>query len=122
VRIRIKALGFPLTATLLEYTERRLRDALARVHGRVRRVVVCLGEADVSRRGADKYCRMHVYLQHSPAVLIEDTDADLHAVIGRVSERAGRRAAACVDRQHDDGVRAVSGPRRASVLCAGAHR
>ena len=102
MRINIQGLGFPLTAPLLDHTERRLRFALTRTSDRIKRVVVRLGETDVSRGGEDKFCRMHVYLEHAPPVLVEDSGADLYAVINRVAARAGRNVANHVDRLHQN--------------------
>lgn len=102
MRINIHGLGFPLTAPLLVHTERRLRFAFIRTRDRIKRVVVRLGEINVSRGGEDKFCRMQVYLEQAPPVLIEDTGADLYAVIDRVTERAGRNVANHVDRLHEN--------------------
>ena len=102
MRIEIQGLGFPLTAPLLDHTERRLRFALIRTSDRIRRVVVRLGDTNGPRGGADKFCRMQVYLEHAPPVLIEDTGADLYAVIDRVAERAGRNVAKRVDRLREN--------------------
>ena len=102
MRINIQAVGFPLTATLLDHTERRVKLALTRIGGRIKKGVIRLGEANVSCRGEDKFCRMQVYLEQSAPVLIEDTDADLYAVIERVAERAGRNVARCVDQRREN--------------------
>ena len=112
MRINIQGLGFPLTAALLDHTERRLRFALTRTSDRIKRVVVRLGETNVSRGGEDQFCRMQVYLGHAAPVLIEDTGADLYAVIDRVAERAGRNVAKHVDRLHQNA-------RLRSVRCRG---
>ena len=102
MRINIQGLGFPLTAALLDHTERRLRFALTRTSDRIKRVVVRLGETNVSRGGEDQFCRMQVYLEHAAPVLIEDTGADLYVVIDRVAERAGRNVAKHADRLHQN--------------------
>ena len=102
MRIDIQGLGFPLSAALLDYTERRLRLALTRTSARIKRVVVRLGDTNGPRGGEDKFCRMQVYLEHAPPVLIEDAGADLYAVIDRVAERAGRNVAKRVDRLHEN--------------------
>ena len=112
MRIDIRGLGFPLTAALLDHTQRRLRFALTRTSDRIKRVVVRLGETNVSRGGEDQFCRMQVYLEHAAPVLIEDTGADLYAVIDRVAERAGRNVAKHVDRLHQNA-------RLRSVRCRG---
>lgn len=98
MRIEIQALGFPLAAALLEHTERRLSFALTRTSDRIKRVVVRLGDTNGPRGGEDKFCKIQVVLEHAPPVLIEDTGADLYAVINRAAERAGRNVAKCVDR------------------------
>ena len=98
MRIDVQGLGFPLTAALLNHTERRLRFALTRTSDRIMRVVVRLGDANGPRGGEDKFCRMQVYLERAAPVLIEDAGVDLYAVIDRVAERAGRNAVKRVDR------------------------
>ena len=102
MRIDIQARGFSLTAPLVDHTQRRLRFALTRSGDRIKRVVVRLGDSNGPRGGADKFCRMQVYLEHAPPVLIEDAGADLYAVIDRVAERAGRNVAKRVNREHED--------------------
>lgn len=102
MRIDIQGLGFPLSAALLDYTERRLRLALTRTSARIKRVVVRLGDTNGPRGGEDKFCKIQVVLEHAPPVLIEDTGADLYAVIDRVAERAGRNVAKRVDRLHEN--------------------
>lgn len=102
MRIEIQGLGFPLTAPLLDHTRRRLRFALTRTSDRIKRVVVRLGDVNGPRGGADKFCRMQVYVEHAPPVLIEDIGADLYAVIDRAAERAGRNVAKRVDRLHEN--------------------
>ena len=98
MRIDIRGSGFRITAPLLDHTERRLRFALTRSSDRIKRVVVRLGDTNGPRGGEDKFCRMQVHFEQAPPVLIEDTGADLYAVIDRVADRAGRNAAKHVDR------------------------
>ena len=102
MRIDIQGRGFPLTAPLLDHTERRLHFALARTRDRITRVVVRVGNTSGLRGGEAKFCRMHVVLEHAPPVLIEDSGADLYAVIDRAAERAGRNVAKRVDRLHEN--------------------
>jgi ribosome-associated translation inhibitor RaiA len=98
MRIDIQGLGFPLTAALVEHTERRLRFALTRCIDQISRVVVRLGDTNGPRGGEDKFCKIHVVLRHAPPVLIEDAGADLYAVIDRAAERAGRNVARRIGR------------------------
>lgn len=102
MRIDIQGQEFRLTAALLEHTERRLRFALTRTSGRIKRVVVRLGDANGPRGGEDKFCRIEVVLDDAPVVLIEDAGPDLYAVIDRAAERAGRNVAKRVNRRHED--------------------
>ena len=102
MRIDVQGLGFPLTAALLNHTERRLRFALTRTSDRIMRVVVRLGDANGPRGGEDKFCRMQVYLERAAPVLIEDAGGDLYAVIDRAAERAGRSVAKRIDRRHEN--------------------
>ena len=98
MRIDIQARGFSLTAPLLDHTQQRLRFALTRSGDQIRRVVVRLGDTNGPRGGADKFCKIRVVLEHALPVLIEDTGADLYAVIDRAAERAGRNVTKNVDR------------------------
>ena len=98
MRIDIQGRGLQFTAPLLEHIERRLRFALTRTSGRIKRVLVRLGDANGPRGGEDQFCRIEVVLQDAPAVLIEDAGADLYAVIDRAAERAGRNVAARIER------------------------
>ena len=113
MRIEIQGLGFPLTAPLLDHTRRRLRFALIRTSDRIKRVVVRLGDINGPRGGADKFCRMQVYIEHAPTVLIEAVGADLYAVIDRAAERAGRNVSKRVDRLHGN-IRLATQPPPAS--------
>ncbi len=101
MRFNIQSRGFPLTAPLIEHTERRLQFALSRATDRIKRVVVRLGDSNGPRGGDDKFCRVQVVLAHAPPVLIEDAGADLYSVIDRVSERVGRNVARCLERQKE---------------------
>ena len=98
MRIDIQGRGFSLTAPLLDHTQRRLRFALTRTRDRIKRVVVRLGDTNGPRGGEDKFCKIQVVLEHAPPVLIEDSGADLYAVIDRAAERAGRNVAKHVER------------------------
>lgn len=90
MKIQIQSLAFPLTAALLDHTERRLRLALARSGDRIKRVAVRLGDTNGPRGREDKFCRIQVFLEDAPPVLIEDSGGDLYAAIDRAAERAGR--------------------------------
>ncbi len=98
MRIDIKGSGFPITAALMDHTERRLRFALTRIGDRIVRVAVVVGDSNGPRGGNDKFCRIQIHLKRAPQILIEDVGAELYAVIDRAAERAGRNVAKRVDR------------------------
>ena len=102
MRIDIQARGFSLTAPLLDHTQQRLRFALTRSGDGIKRVVVRLGDTNGPRGGEDKFCKIQVVLEHAPPILIEDTGADLYAVIDRAAERAGRNVAKHVERLREN--------------------
>lgn len=102
MRIDVQALGFPLTAPLLNHTTRRLRFALARASDRIQRVEVRLGDTNGPRGGADKFCQIQVVLAHGPFILIEEFGADLYGVIARAAERASRNVVRRVARLHQN--------------------
>ena len=102
MRIEIQGLGFPLTAPLLEHTDRRLRSAVTRIGDRIKRVVVRLRDINGPRGGEDKHCTILVVLVGAPPVVIEDAGADLYTVIDRAAERAGRNVAKRVDRRREN--------------------
>jgi putative sigma-54 modulation protein len=98
MRIDIKGSGFPITAALMDHTERRLRFALTRSSDRIVRVAVLVGDSNGPRGGEDKFCRVQIHLKRAPQVLIEDIGTELYAVIDRAAERAGHNVARRVDR------------------------
>lgn len=98
MRIDIRGSGFPLTAALIDHTERRLRFALVRSSDRILRVAVLVGDTNGPRGGEDKFCRIQVHLKRAPQVLIEDIGAELYVVIDRATDRAGRNVAERVAR------------------------
>ena len=102
MRIDIQGRGFSLTAPLLDHVQQRLRFALTRSGDRIKRVVVRLGDTNGPRGGNDKFCKIQVVLDHAPPVLIEDTGAELYAVIDRAAERAGRNVVKHVARSHEN--------------------
>ena len=90
MQIEIHAHGFSLTGALRDYTERRLRFALARVADRVGRITVRFFDINGPRGGIDKCCRIQVMLDGLGGVVIEDTEANLHLAIDRAADRTGR--------------------------------
>ena len=91
MQLDIRGQRLALTPALLDHVARRIRFALGRFDGRVRRVTVRVGDVDGPRSGVDKRCQLRVDVAGRP-VTIEELDADLYAAIDRAAERAGRAA------------------------------
>lgn len=81
---------------------RRLGFALSRFGARIATVRVRLGDLNGPRGGIDKCCRIVVVGDRAWRLVVEDRDADLHAVIDRAAERAGRAVSRALDRQRTD--------------------
>jgi ribosome-associated translation inhibitor RaiA len=91
MRIEIRARGIDLTDDLRERLLRRLSFAMACAMTRPATcVVVRLQDENGPRGGIDKRCRIQVDHVPSGPLLIEDRDADLRALIDRVTGRLGR--------------------------------
>lgn len=99
MQMDIQSQGFPLTASLREYLKKRLAYGLNHGDDYITRVTVRLSDINGPRGGADKRCLIEVRLKHLPAVVIEDTEADLYVAIDRAAERASRTLARRLARQ-----------------------
>lgn len=100
-QFEMQSRGFVLTDALREYTGRRLKFALARAEGHIRRVTVRLSDVNGPRGGIDKRCRIQVTINGLAAVVIEDTEADLYLAIDRAADRTGRSVARRLARSHE---------------------
>ena len=105
MNIDVQSLGFPITLALADHARRRLRFALTRHNDRIRRVVVRLGDENGPRGGADKFCRIRVYLIDAPVAVIADIGSDLYGVIDRTVDRVSRVVVKHLDRSRDNGRR-----------------
>ncbi len=98
MNIDIQSVRIPLTMALSDHATRRLGFVMSRHADRIQRVVVRVGEASRRRVGADKFCRIRVYLFDAPIAVIADVGADLYAVIDRATDRVGRVVVKHLDR------------------------
>ncbi|RYF27645.1 MAG: HPF/RaiA family ribosome-associated protein [Comamonadaceae bacterium] len=89
-----------MTDALAEHVRRRLSFVLTRHSDRIKRVGVRLGDENGPRGGADKFCRIQVYLLDAPVAVIEDIGVDLYAVIDNAAQRVGRVVVKHLDRTH----------------------
>lgn len=90
MNLQIQAHDFTMTDGLRQHVATRLDYALN--HGRdvVTRVVVRLTDVNGPRGGEDKCCAIEVRLRGAPALIVEDTQADLYVAIDRAADRIGR--------------------------------
>jgi len=103
MQIDIQARNFPLTDALRHHTRRRLGFALDARDDHIQRVIVRLSDINGPRGGADKCCHIQVVLNQLSDVVIEDTEVDLYAAIGRAADRAARAVGRRLGRQRDRG-------------------
>ena len=99
MRITIQASGFEMTTALRSYTEQRLAGALGWAGQHMRRLAVSLSDINGPRGGIDKRCKIQVLLDGDREVVIEDTEADLYAAIGRAADRADRAVVRQIERK-----------------------
>ena len=90
MQMDIQSRGFTLTDALRDYLMKRLAYALNHGDEYISRVTVRLSEINGSRGGTDKCCFIEVRLKQKPAVVIEDSEADIYLAIDRAAERTGR--------------------------------
>lgn len=90
MHIEIKSQGFAMTQGLHNYTMQRLQPFVDLVRDRARRISVNLSDENGPRGGIDKRCLISISMAGSPAVVIEDTHADMYSAINGGSKRALR--------------------------------
>ena len=90
MQLNIQARGFALTDALRNYTEKRLKFAVARDDNVVMRVHIRLADINGPRGGVDKRCQVELALAGHSNIVIEDTQADLYFAIDRACDRAMR--------------------------------
>ncbi len=93
MQLQVSAKDVGLTAATRSHVARRIRFALGRFVDRVERVHVRLTDVNGPRGGVDKRCLIRTWLFGLPTVVVEQTDATLHAAIDRSADRAGRTVA-----------------------------
>ncbi|MDH4233875.1 MAG: HPF/RaiA family ribosome-associated protein [Gallionella sp.] len=101
MQMDIQSQGFTLTNGLRDYLKKRLAYALNHGDGHITRVTVRLSDINGPRGGVDMCCFIEVRLKQQPAVVIEDTEADLYVAIDRAAERTGRTLTRRLARQRE---------------------
>jgi putative sigma-54 modulation protein len=101
MQVDIQSTGFRLTDGIRASLMKRLTDDLNHGDDHVTRVIARLSDINGPRGGVDKRCFIEVRLKHAPALVIEDTEADLYLAIDRATKRAGRAMERSLARQRE---------------------
>jgi ribosomal subunit interface protein len=101
MHVDIRAGKLEVDEALRVHVDRRLRFALGRFGERIAKVTVRFEDANGARGGVDKQCHIDISLRPSGNVLVEDIDADLHAVVDRAADRAARAVDRDLQRRRD---------------------
>lgn len=101
MQVHIHARKINVDEALRASIDRRLRFALGRFGERIATVTVRLEDANGARGGVDKQCQINVALWPCGNVLVEDTDRDFRAVVGRAADRAARAVDRDLQRRRD---------------------
>jgi len=99
MHVEIRTRHGQLEHSLEERLERRLRFALARFGGRIRRIRAILIDVNGPRGGEDQHCKIEVSLVPSGSIMAEATDADVASAVARAAERVTRRIRDALDRR-----------------------
>lgn len=106
MNIAIRARHARLDPDFEERLERRLRFALARFGGRIRRIRATLQDINGPRGGEDQHCTIQVSLTPSGSIIAEATDTEVAAALGRAADRAARRVGDALNRRRTMRARA----------------
>ena len=99
MRLMIRVRGIELADELREVVVRRVRFALSRLVPVQGRVDVTLADVNGPRGGLDKRCRIRVHGGGVPEVVVEETGADLRAVVDAAADRTTRSFARALARR-----------------------
>lgn len=97
----LKRTGGRPPSGLGDHVERRLRFALSRFSGRIRRIDVFLSDQNGPRGGVDKTCRIVVRLGDGGDVVAEVSDVDWVIAVDRATTRIGQSTGREVARRRD---------------------
>lgn len=90
MRFQVSGVNLELTDGLRQHAERRLRFALGRFDGRIRRVSMQIFGSDDPIAGVEQRCQTVVHLIPSGRIVTQGTGDDLYAAIDWVAERTGQ--------------------------------
>jgi putative sigma-54 modulation protein len=105
MKIDVHVNGIEVTDDTLTLLRQRLESELERLGRRLHRVHVHIADINGSKGGIDKLCRVVAHIRRQPALVVEDRDGDLKALIGRIGDRVGQAAGRRLDRPRNRGPR-----------------
>jgi len=106
--LHIRMQGMKDADELRLYVARRVGFAFDSFGDAVHRVRVCIADQNGPKGGVDKSCRVTAIAQPSLEVVIEEVDADEHAVVSRAVGRAAATLRRALDRARDARLRKLS--------------
>jgi len=101
MQVDIRARKIEVDEALRAHVDRRLRFALGRFGERIAKVTVRFEDANGARCGVDQQCQIDVALRPSGNIVVEEIDADLHAVVDRAADRVARAVDRELQRRRD---------------------
>ena len=101
MRLEIRSQGLDLGQGLRGFIEHRLQAVLQRFGPRIGQVTIYLADLNGPRGGIDKRCRIVAQLLQSGQISVEDTNADLGAVLNRAMDRMGQSVRQKLERRHN---------------------
>jgi putative sigma-54 modulation protein len=106
--LHIRMQGMTDADELRLYVARRVRFAFDSFGDAVLRVRVCIADQNGPKGGVDKSCRVTAIARPSLEVVIEEVDADEHAVVSRAVGRAAATLRRALDRARGARLRKLS--------------
>jgi putative sigma-54 modulation protein len=97
--VEMRSPHFDLTPAIRAYTLEHLTSKLAKHARHIQSVIVRFEDANGSRGGVDKVCRVEVLVPHEPPLVVEEVESDLRAAVDLVADRIGKMIEREVERQ-----------------------
>lgn len=101
MRLTVKFRNIESSDEIHELVERRVRFALGRFGDHIQRTDVVLTDVNGPRGGTDQHCTLTVILPSASPTVIEVTDIEIMAAVGRAAERAARHVRDNLKRRRD---------------------
>lgn len=88
MQVHMVAKQFPITPSLRNYLERRLKFAFSFARDNIGDVAVRLGDVNGPRGGRDMLCQILIDLPGRPRIVVRDVQEDMYAAIDRAVKRS----------------------------------